>query len=181
MPYFWYSNWHYFGYISGKVAKPHFLESPQESLKIRQNSYQWDHPLRNNGPLKIWNICVFWRLLFQKTNCWNLEFLMNQIFGQRLIIFENWDIWVNYCWNYGLSKLLLQFIEYRLDQLNNKHTKIAVNSAIQYFEGCSENKCLLKVWNFLVHLTSKWQPCKVFAKLNGNHLLMINFFKLHEY
>ena len=38
--YFWHSNWHYFGYISGKVAKPHFLESPQKSLKTRQNSYQ---------------------------------------------------------------------------------------------------------------------------------------------
>ena len=76
---------------------------------------------------------------------------MNQIFGQRFIIFENWGIWVNYCWNYGPSKLLLQFIEYRLDQLNNKHAKI-VNSAIQYFEGCSEKKCLLKVWSLLVHL-----------------------------
>ena len=88
LPYFWHSNWHYFGYVSGKVAKPHFLESPQGSFKIRQNSYQWGHPLRNNGPWKIWKICVFWRLLFQKTNCWYLEFLMNQIFGQRFIISE---------------------------------------------------------------------------------------------
>ena len=29
--------------------------------------------------------------------------------------------------------------------------------------------------------TTKWRPCKVFAKLNGNHLLMANIFKLHEY
>ena len=36
LTYFWHSRWHYFGYISGKVAKPHFLESPQESLKIRK-------------------------------------------------------------------------------------------------------------------------------------------------
>ena len=28
-----------FDIISGKVAKLHFLESPQESLKIRQSSY----------------------------------------------------------------------------------------------------------------------------------------------
>ena len=34
--------------------------------------------------------------------------------------------------------LLLHFIEYRLDQPNSKHTKIAVNSAIQYFEGCCQ-------------------------------------------
>ena len=31
---------YYFGYISGKVAKPHFLETPQKSLKTRQHSYQ---------------------------------------------------------------------------------------------------------------------------------------------
>ena len=30
-------------------------------------------------------------------------------------------------------------IEYHLDQLNNKHTKVAVNWAIQYFEGHSQN------------------------------------------
>ena len=116
--------------------------------------------MRLNGPLKIWKICVFWRLPFQETNCWRLEFLVNQIFGQRFIIFKNWDIWVNYCWNHGPSKLLLQFIEYRLDQFNNKHTKTAVNSAIQYFEGCSQNKCLLKVWSFLVHPPQNDGPVK---------------------
>ena len=56
-------------------------------------------------------------------------------------------------------------IEYRLDQLNNKHTKIAINSAIMYFKGCFQNKCLLKA----------------FARLNGSRLLMANIFKLHEY
>ena len=29
--------------------------------------------------------------------------------------------------------------------------------------------------------TAKWRPCKVFAKLNRNHLLMANIFKLHKY
>ena len=95
--------------------------------------------------------------------------------GKGLSYLKNWVIWVNYCWNYGPPKLLLKFIEYRLDQLNNKHTKIAVNSAIQYFEGCSQNKCLLKVWF--------WSTHKKMAALqsNGNHLLMANIFKLHEY
>ena len=37
------------------------------------------------------------------------------------------------------------FIEYRLDQLNSKHTKTAVSSTIQYYEGRSQKKCLLKV------------------------------------
>ena len=55
--YFWHSNWHYFGYISGKVGKPHFLENPQKSLKTRQHSYQLGHPLQN-GPLEIWKIWV---------------------------------------------------------------------------------------------------------------------------
>ena len=100
---------------------------------------------------------------------------MNKIFGQRFIYLKKWDIGVNYCWNYGPSKLLLHFIEYRLGQLNSKHTTIAVNSAVQYFEGCSQKKCLLKVWSFLVH-----SPQNV-GKLNGNHLLMANIFKLHKY
>ena len=97
--------------------------------------------------------------------------------GKDLSYLQKWGIGVNYCWNYGPSKLLLHFIEYRLDQLNSKHTKIAVNSAIQYFEGCSQKKCLLKVWSFLVHPP----PCKIFTKLNRNHLLIANIFKLHEY
>ena len=62
-----------FGYILEKIAKLHFLESPQ-------HSYQWGHPLRNK-------IVYFWRLYFQNKNCCHFEFLMNQIFGQRFIIF----------------------------------------------------------------------------------------------
>ena len=148
--------WQYFG----KICKTIISRKPTRVSQIRQNSYQKGHPLWNKGPSKIWKICVFCRLLFQKTNCWHLGFLMNQVFGQRFIIFENWGMWVNCCWNYGPSKLLLQFIEYRLDRLNNKHTKIAVNSAIQYFEGCSQNKCLLKVWSFLVHPPQNDGPVK---------------------
>ena len=139
------SNWHNFGYISGKVAKPHILESPQKSLKTGQHSYQSGHQLQNNDPLKTWKDVWFLAVLFSKKNCWHFEFSMNQIFGQMFIIFEKLRYRVYYRWNYGLSKLLLHFIEYRLDQLNNKHTKIAVNSTIQYSEDRSEKKCLLKV------------------------------------
>ena len=71
--------------------------------------------------------------------------------GKGLSYWKKWGVVVNYCWNYGPSKLLLHFIEYRLDQLNIKYTKTVVNSTIQYFEGCSRKKCLLKVWCFLVH------------------------------
>ena len=105
---------------------------------------------------------------------------MNQVLAKVLLYLKNWGIGANYCWHYVSSKLLLHFIEYRLDQLNKKHTKIAVNSTMQYFEGSSQKKCLLKVWIFGPP-TTKWRPCKIFAKLNGNHLLMANIFKLHEY
>ena len=98
------------------------------------------------------NLCFLFGSFFKWKNCWHLEFLINQLFGQRFIIFKIyiWGMGVNYCWSYGLSKLLLHFVEYRLDQLNSKHIKIAVNSAIQYLD-CSQKKCLLKVWRFLVH------------------------------
>ena len=32
LSYFWHSYWHYFGYISRKIEKLHFLESPQRSF-----------------------------------------------------------------------------------------------------------------------------------------------------
>ena len=42
-------------------------------------------------------------------------------------------------------------------------------------------KMSAKSLKFLGAPTTKWQPCKTFAKLNGNHLLMANIFKLDEY
>ena len=103
--------------------------------------------------------------------------------GKGLSYLKNWGIDVNYCWNCGPTKLLSHFIEYRLDLLNSKHTKIAVNSAIQYFKGCSQKKCLLKVWSFFVLPTTKSRSCKSFLRnwTENNHLLMANIFKLHEY
>ena len=38
-----------------------------------------------------------------------------------------------------------------------------------------------KSLKFFGSSTTKWQPCKIIAKLNGNHLLMANIFKLYEY
>ena len=38
-----------------------------------------------------------------------------------------------------------------------------------------------KSLKFLGPATTKWRPCKVFAKLNRNHLLMANISRLHEY
>ena len=110
------------------------------------------------------NLCFFGGSFFKWKNCWHLEVLMHQIFGQGFICLRKWGIGINYCWNYGPSKLLLHFIEYRLDQLNSKHAKIAVNSGIQYFEGCSRKKCQLKVWSFLIHPPQNGGP----VKFSGN-------------
>ena len=108
---------------------------------------------------------------------------MSQIkyLDKGLSYLKRWGIAVNYCWNYRPSKLLLHFMEYRLDQLNSKNTKIAVNSEIQYLECCFLKEMSAKSLKFFGPPTTKWRPCKIFAKLNGNHLLMANIFKLHEY
>ena len=55
------------------------------------------------------NLRFFGGFFFKWKTCWHLEFLMNQIFGQKLIIFKKMRYRVNYCWNYGPSKLLLHF------------------------------------------------------------------------
>ena len=124
------------------------------------------------------NLSFFWRLLFLKkvTDIWNFQWI--KYLGKGLSYLKTRGIGVDYCWNYGLSKLLLHFTEYRLDQLNSKRKKTAISSTIQYFESCSQKKCLLKVFWYIHY---KWRPCKMFAKLNGNHLLMASILKLHKY
>ena len=131
------------------------------------------------------NLCFFGGVFFKIKIADILNFQWIKYLGKGLSYLKNWGIGVYYCWNYGPRKLLLRFIEYPLDRLNNKQTKIAGNSAIQYFEGRFQRKYLLKVWSFLVHLPQNVvdgpKKCKIFAKLNGNHLLMANIFKLHKY
>ena len=59
LPYFWHWNWNNFGYISGKVAKLHFL---RKSTEVSQNTPIFiliGPPTTNNGPLKIRKISVF--------------------------------------------------------------------------------------------------------------------------
>ena len=125
----------------------------------------------------------FWWLFFQNKNCWHFKFSMNQIFGKSFIILKNWGIVVYYCWNYRPSNLLHHFIEYRLDQLNNKHTKIAVNLGKTIFWRPLSKEMSAKNLKFFgpCPSTTKWRLCKVIAKLNGNHVLMVNIVKLHEY
>ena len=95
-------------------------------------------------------LCFFGGSVFKKY-CWHLEFLVNLIFGPSFIIFERVRCSSQLLLKLRTSKLLLHFMEYRLDQLNSKHTKTVVNSTTQYFVDSSRKKCLLKVRCFLVH------------------------------
>ena len=52
------------------------------------------------------------------------------------------------------------------------------NTTFCFFLPGTSGKILVKFFDLP---TTKWQPCKIFAKLNGNHLLVANIFKLHEY
>ena len=97
--------------------------------------------------------------------------------GKLLSYLKNWGIGINHYWNYTSSKLVLHLIEYCLDQRNNKHMKTVVNSTTQYFESRSQNKMSAKNLKIFGPPTTNWRLCNVFAKLNGNHLLMANIFK----
>ena len=108
----------------------------------------------------------FWRNFFRLKMADILNFQWIKYLDKGLW----WGIGVYYCWNYEPSKLLLHFIACRLDQFNNKHTKIAVNSEIQYFEGHCQRKCLLKVWGFLVHPTQNGSPVKFLQNWTENIL-----------
>ena len=87
---YWHSNWHNLGYISGNVAKPNILESPQKSLKTSQHSYHEGYPLRNNDTLKTWKICVFFGDSFFKikiTDILNLQWI--KYLGKGLSYWKN--------------------------------------------------------------------------------------------
>ena len=84
--------------------------------------------------------CIFGGSFIKKkmADIWNFD---ESIFGARFIIFDKLWYRSNYCWKYRLSKLLLHFIEYHLDQRSSKHIKIVKNSAMQCFEDRSQKKC----------------------------------------
>ena len=93
---------------------------------------------------------IFWRLLFQKTNCWHLEFLINQIFGQSFIIFEK----LRY-----MGQLLLKL---RADKVGTKS------------------------WKLFGRPSTKWRPCKGFAKLgwftiNGPSKMLFFYFLIFPF
>ena len=108
-----------------------------------------------------------------------LNFQWISYLGKGLSYLKRWGIRVKYCQNYGPSKLLLHFIEYHPDQLNNNHTKIVVKLIIQFFESRYQKKYLVKVWSFLLHPLQNDGPVK--SLRNWTETILANIFKLHEY
>ena len=96
------------------------------------------------------NLRFCW-LFFQNENCWHFEILMNQMFGQRFIIFEKLKYRDKILLSYVPPKLLLHFIEYCPHQLNNKHVNIAVNLTMQLSESYYQKQYLVKARNFSSH------------------------------
>ena len=150
--------WLYFG----KSCKTTPFRKPTEVAQNTSTFISIGLPITKNSLLKIWKICVLLAAPFSNdkiADIWNFQWIKN--LSKGLLYLEKCGVGVNYCWSCGPSKLLLHFIQYRLDDLNSKHTKIAVNSAVQYFEGCCQKKCLLKVWSFLVHPPQNRGPVKL--------------------
>ena len=76
-------------YILRKIAKLYFLEVSQWSLKTRQKSCPYDHPLWRNGHLKNWKFCRYWRLLFPKQ-----KQLASSIFHESNILANAYHFWI---------------------------------------------------------------------------------------
>ena len=109
------------------------------------------------------------------------NFLSVKYFSKSLLFREISHIRANYCRSYGPSNLLFPFFRYRLGYLDKIQTKIAENSAIYFFESQHQSKSFLKVSSSLTHPPQDQDPLKCFAKLSGNHILMVNFSKLCKY
>ena len=96
--------------------------------------------------------------------------------GKGLSYLKNWGIGVCYCWNYWPSKLLLHWMLLRSTQKQALENSMKLDNAL-FWRPLSKEMCA----ESLQFSTTEWWPCNFFAKLNGNHLLIANIFKLHEY
>ena len=135
-----------------KSCKSKLFRKPTE---VSQNTPRFTS---KNCPLKKWKISFLWRLFLQNKH---FEFLMNQIFGQRFNIFEKWRY---------TSQLLLKLRAVEVATLfhwilsrsnyDNKHTKTAVNSTIQFSESRYQKEYLVKLWSFFAHIPQNENPVK---------------------
>ena len=129
-----------------KVAKLHFLDNPQKSFKTTKVHINRTYHCEITAISKDEKFVFFGGTFFKIKISDILNFQLIKCLGKGLPYLKNEGIGVNYCWNYGSSKLLLHFIKYRLDQLYNKHMKTAVNSTIYFFEIRYQKKYSAKVF-----------------------------------
>ena len=128
--------------------------------------------IRNNGPLNIcWLVLlnVFWRLFLQNKICW----ILNEL-----------NIWakVYHIWKMEVQESTIVEItcrwSYYFMSLNIIKNSSKLDNTI--FWKPQSKEISGKSLKFFGTPTTIWRPCKFFAKLNGNHLLMANIFKLHK-
>ena len=142
MGYFCHSNRHNLGYKLTKYAKLHFLESPQKSLKHANIHINRATHFKKQLLKKLKNCVVFGDSFFKMKIANILNFWQIKYLGKGLL-------YIRYRCQVLLKlraiEVAIHCIEYRLDQLNNKHTKIIVISKLQFFESRYQKKCLVKV------------------------------------
>ena len=99
------------------------------------------------------SLCYFGSFFFKVKIADILDSWWIKCFGKGLLYLKSGGIGVSCYWNYELSKLLLHFTEYGLGQFKNKHTKIALNSTIQFSNTISKR-------SFFAHLPKNHAPVK---------------------
>ena len=122
------------------------------------------------------NLCFFGGSFFKIKIADILNFQWIKYLGKGLSYLKNWGIGVCYCWNYWPSKLLLHWMLLRSTQKQALENSMKLGNAL-FWRPLSKEMCA----ESLQFSTTEWWPCNFFAKLNGNHLLIANIFKLHEY
>ena len=99
------------------------------------------------------------------------NFLSVKYFDKGLLFLKIWHIRVNYCRNYEPSNLLLCFFHNHLCHLN-KNSRRLDNTL---FWKLTRKQLFGASFNFFDRPTTKWRSFKFFVKLNGNHIIMVNF------
>ena len=118
-----------------KNCKVILIRILHRSLKIRQKPYAQDDALMRKQPLKNWKILFFLAPFISKLKIVDIfNVLSVKYFGKGLLFLKIRHIRVKYCWSYRPSNLLFRFFRYRLGHLDNRQTKIAENSIINFFE-----------------------------------------------
>ena len=106
---------------------------------------------------------------------------MDQILGQRLIIFEKLRYRSQLLLKVRVVGVASSLIKYRLDQLNNKHTNIEVDSEIQFFESHYQMNCVIKVWSFSTNPLQNDCPLKFLQNSMETIFYFANILKLYGY